>query len=324
LDIMHRFSKRLPWCAAILVSVVLPTRGQEDAGTTFRSDTRLVVLHASVVGKDGQLVTSLKPNAFHVFEGKVEQPIKKVTREDVPVSLGLVIDNSGSMRGKRKKVEAASLAMVKASNPQDEVTIVNFNDDAYQDVLFTNDIKRLEEGAARIDSKGGTAMRDAISATIDYMKSKAKHDKKVIVVVTDGDDNASSPAMTLERLVQKAHQGESNILIYSIGLLNEESKRDANRCKNALRALADASGGSATFPKELADVEKATLEVAREIRNQYIIEYNPVNQNFDGAFRNVKVVVNAAGRPTVRTRSGYYATPDKQANNTRRAQVSTR
>ena len=129
--------------------------------------------------------------------------------------------------------------------------------------------------------------------------------------------------MTLERLVQKAHQGESQILIYSIGLLNEESKRDANRCKNALRALADASGGSATFPKDVSDVEKATLQVAREIRNQYIIEYNPVNQNFDGAFRSVKVMVNAAGHPTVRTRSGYYATPDKPGKTTS-AQVSSR
>jgi VWFA-related protein len=212
------------------------------------------------------------------------------------------------MRDKRKKVEAAALAMVKASNSRDEVTIINFNDEAFQDVEFTGDTKKMEEGLTRIDSRGGTAMRDAISTTIDYLKEKGKHDKKVIVVITDGDDNASSQSMTLERLVQKAHQSE--VLLYMVGLLSEESKRDASRAKHALQILADASGGSASFPKELTDVEKVTLQIASEIRNQYIIEYNPVNQNFDGSFRPVRVAVNAAGKPTVRTRTGYYATPD--------------
>ena len=125
--------------------------------------------------------------------------------------------------------------MVKASNPQDEVTIVNFNDDAYQDVLFTNDIKKLQDGAARIDSKGGTAMRDAISGTIDYMKTKAKHDKKVIVVVTDGDDNASM--ISLENLVQAAQESET--IVYAIGLLSEEARREATRAKRALISLVE-------------------------------------------------------------------------------------
>jgi Ca-activated chloride channel family protein len=320
---MPLFSKPRPLIAlAALVPAVLflDLSAQEGGSKVFRADTRLVVLHASVVDKSGHMLTSLNREAFKVYEGKIEQPIKKVTREDVPVSLGLVIDNSGSMRDKRKKVEAAALAMVKASNSRDEVTIVNFNDEAFQDVEFTGDTKKMEEGLTRIDSRGGTAMRDAISTTIDYLKEKGKHDKKVIVVITDGDDNASSQSMTLERLVQKAHQSE--VLLYMVGLLSEESKRDAGRAKHALQILADASGGSASFPKELTDVEKVTLQIAGEIRNQYIIEYNPVNQNFDGSFRPVRVAVNAAGKPTVRTRTGYYATPDnpkksgQQATNT--------
>ncbi len=321
---MHLFSKALPLIAiTALTSYVYSDNlgAQEAAGTVFRSDTRLVVLHASVVDKGGHLLTDLKKDAFKVYEGKVEQPIKKITREDVPISLGLVIDNSGSMRDKRKKVEAAALAMVKASNPRDEVTIINFNDQAFQDVEFTGDVKKMEEGLARIDSRGGTAMRDAISTTIDYLKEKGKHDKKVLVVITDGDDNASTPSMTLERLVQKAHQSE--VLLYMVGLLSEESRRDANRAKHALQTLAEASGGSSSFPKELTDVEKVTLQIASEVRNQYIIEYSPVNQNFDGSFRSVRVAVNAPGRPSVRTRTGYYATPDLQQRKTA-AQVTAR
>jgi VWFA-related protein len=151
-------------------------------------------------------------------------------------------------------------------------------------------------------------MRDAISMTIDYMKAKSKHSKKVIVVVTDGDDNASSISMTLEKLVAKAHQSE--ILLYMVGLLAEENKRDARRAKHAMETLATASGGSAAFPKELADVEKVTLQVANEIRNQYIIAYNPLNQAFEGSFRPVRITVSASGSPKVRTRTGYYATPD--------------
>ena len=322
---MRLFSKTLP---LLMLAALFPTasnhglRAQDSPGATFRSDTRLVVLHASVVDKGGHLMTTLQKDAFKVFEGKIEQPIKKVTREDVPVSLGLVIDNSGSMRDKRKKVETAALDMVKASNPRDEVTIVNFNDEAFQDVEFTSDVKKMEEGLTRIDARGGTAMRDAISTTIDYLKEKGKHSKKVIVVITDGDDNASSTAMTLERLVQKAQKSE--VLLYMVGLLSEESKRDANRAKHALQVLADASGASASFPKEMTDVDKVTLGIAGEIRSQYIIEYNPLNQNFDGGFRPVRVAVNAPGKPAVRTRTGYYATPDAPAKGTKSAQVTSR
>src|SRR5829696_3140178 len=148
---------------AVLAISALHIQAQES-DTTFRADTRLVVLHASVVDKDGKLLTDLPRTAFKVFENNIEQPIKTFRREDVPVSLGLVIDNSGSMRNKRKRVEAAALSAVKASNPRDEVTVINFNDEPFQDVEFTSDIKKMEEGLTKIDSRGGTAMRDAVSA----------------------------------------------------------------------------------------------------------------------------------------------------------------
>jgi Ca-activated chloride channel homolog len=274
--------------------------------TVIRVDTRLVVLHATVVDKTGHLVTNLPENAFQVFENGAPQRIKLFKREDVPVSMGLVIDNSGSMREKRAKVEAAALDLVKDSNPQDEVFIVNFNDEAFLDKDFTNSIKELEEGLARIDSRGGTAMRDAIRMSLDHLKEKAKRDKKVLVVVTDGNDNSS--VMNLENLVKSAQ--DSGVLVYTVGLLDEEDRREAKVARRALLALAEATGGEVYFPKELAEVDRVAHQVAHDIRNQYTIAYSPENTALDGSFRQIRVTANGPNRPVVRTRTGYYATPD--------------
>jgi len=286
---------------------------QDDTGTVFRTDTRLVVLPTTVVDKTGHLVTTLPREAFTVLENGAPQQIKEFKREDVPVSMGLVIDNSGSMRDKRAKVEAAALALVKASNPDDEVFIVNFNDEAFLDNPhgkdFTNDVKEMEDALTRIDSRGGTAMRDAIRMSIDHVKEKAHKDKKVLVVVTDGNDNSS--VVGLEELVKSAQQSE--VLIYTVGLLSDEERREANRAKKALEALAEATGGETFFPKDVSEVERIAAQVAHDIRNQYTIAYSPSNQAMDGSFRQIKVTVKAAGNPTVRARSGYYATPDQGA-----------
>ena len=292
--------------AAFLIWAWTPALlAQPDSEVTFRADTRLVVLHASVVDKNGNLVTNLPRSAFTVYENGIQQEVKLFRREDVPVSMGLIIDNSGSMRDKRHKVESAALTLVEKSNPQDEVFIVNFNDEAYLDVDFTNDVKKMEEGLTRIDSRGGTAMRDALSMSIDHLLEHGKKDKKVLFVVTDGNDNTS--AITLEELVHKAHQSE--VLIYAVGLLNEEQRRERKRAKRALDALTKASGGMAYYPAELTEVEMITAKVAHEIRNQYVIAYSPANPKLDGSFRRIKVDVKAKGKPAVRTRSGYYATP---------------
>lgn len=278
-----------------------------DEGAVFRTDTRLVVLPVTVVDKNGHLVTTLPKTAFQVFENGVQQEIKVFKREDVPVSLGLIVDNSGSMRDKREKVKDASLALVKDSNPQDEVFVVNFNDEAFLDTKdFTSDIKEMQEALSKIDSRGGTAMRDAIRMSIDHLKEKAHKDKRVLVAVTDGNDNAS--LISLENLVKAAQQSE--VLIYTIGLLSEEEHREAKRAERALKALAQATGGEAYFPKDVNNVNRIAHQVARDVRNQYTIAYSPANQALDGTFRQIKVVANAPGRPTVRTRSGYYATAE--------------
>jgi VWFA-related protein len=277
----------------------------------FRSDTRIVVCHATVMDKTGHLVTNLPKDAFTVYENKVKQEIRSFKREDLPVSLGLVIDNSGSMRNKLERVKTAAVALVEASNRDDEVFVVNFNDAAYMDlppgVDFTNSIPDLRQALAKIDTRGGTAMRDAIQMSIDHLK-KAHRDKKVLVVITDGNDNSS--VIGLDALMRNAHQSE--ILIYGVGLLNEEEHKEAAKARRALNDLAEATGGKTFFPAETDEVGRIAQQVAHDIRNQYTIEYSPSNSAMDGTFRQIRITAKARGNPTVRTRSGYYATPDKK------------
>jgi VWFA-related protein len=284
-----------------------PPAPQDDV-PLYRSDARLVLLHASVVDKTGKLVTNIPQSAFKILEDGVEQQIRLFRREDVPVSMGIIVDNSGSMTSKRSRVAAAALEMVKQSNPEDEVFIVNFNDDTHFDQPLTNDVKKLQAALARMEARGGTAMRDALSKSITYVKKNGKKDKKVLVVITDGNDNSSD--VTLEQVLRQAH--DSEVLIYAIGLLNEEEAGEARSAKKALKSLVDASGGADYYPKSTSDVQEITPRVAHEIRNQYILGYTSSNQALDGTFRQIKVTVTGFGRPTVRTRNGYYATPTAQ------------
>ena len=242
---VSRLSRHLKARAAVslLVPIILfgqqtvkqPGNGETpDSGdAVFSTETRLVQLPVTVTDKSGRLVTTLPQSAFEVFENNALQTIKLFKREDVPVSLGLIIDNSGSMREKRTAVESAALALVRDSNKQDEVFVVNFNDEAYLDTDFTNDIALMEQGLTKIDSRGGTAMRDAIRMSIDHLKDKGKRDKKVILVVTDGNDNASN--VGLEALVRLAQQDD--VLIYAIGLLSEEEKREAGSRRSGRSAF---------------------------------------------------------------------------------------
>jgi Ca-activated chloride channel family protein len=291
--------------AGIALAQAPPAPQTQDDVPLYRTDARLVLLHASVVDKSGKLITNIPQSAFKIFEDGVEQPIRLFRREDVPVSMGIIVDNSGSMTTQRIRVAAAALDMVKQSNPDDEVFIVNFNDDAHFDQPLTNDVKKLQAALARMEARGGTAMRDALSKSINYVKKEGKKDKKVLVVITDGNDNSSD--ITLEQVLRQAQNSE--VLIYAIGLLNEEEAREAKSAKRALKSLVEASGGMDYYPKSTSDVQEITPRVAHEIRNQYILGYTSSNQVLDGTFRQIKVTVTGFGRPTVRTRNGYYATP---------------
>jgi Ca-activated chloride channel homolog len=283
----------------------------QDEPTVFRSDTRVVLCNTTVFDKNGHLVTDLPQEVFSITENGVAQRITSFRREDVPVSMGLIIDNSGSMRLKRAGVEAATLALVKDSNPEDEVFVVNFNDESFLDLPnrkdFTNDIREMEEALTRIDSRGGTAMRDAIRMSIDHLNEKAAREKKVLVVVTDGVDNES--LIKQDPLVKVAQQ--SGILIYAVGLLEDEDRSDASKAKRELTELAEATGGEVYFPREVSDVDRIAHLVAHDIRSQYTIQYTPTNAAMDGTYRQIKITVNSPNRLTARTRNGYYATPDQ-------------
>jgi Ca-activated chloride channel family protein len=266
----------------------------------FRSDTRLVVVHATVHNRRGELVSNLDRNRFTVYENGKRQQMTLFSHDDVPVSLGLLIDNSGSMRTLRSRVEAAALALARASNPRDEIFVLNFADTPHIDVPFTGDLHVLEAGIARIDSIGGTAMRDAVGEAETYLR-QASRDRKALVVITDGNDNAS--VASAAQVVREAEQHE--ILIFGIGLFRDEN--GAGKARDELDALTERTGGAAYYPADVEHVTEAALEIARQIRSQYTLAYVPANQTLDGSFRRIKVEVAGADRLTAKTREGYWA-----------------
>jgi len=283
-----------------------PDQGQNNQGVfVFKKDVDEVLLHASVIDDKQHIVTNLERNAFSVFEDGKPQNIISFHNEDIPVAMGIVIDNSGSMREKRAKVNQAALNLVRSSNPKDEVFIVNFNDEYYLDQDFTNDLLKLKEALDKIDSSGGTALYDAVVASADHLKRNARLEKKVLFVVTDGEDNASNE--TLEQAV-KMLQDENGPQVYAIGILGEEEH--PKRARKALDIIAGRTGGIAFFPKTLDEVDEISKTVAHDIRNQYSIGYKPTNPKATGGFRQIRVEAKAKGhgKLIVRTKSGYYAT----------------
>jgi VWFA-related protein len=277
----------------------------DDNGTfVIRKDVDEVLLHATVVDDRQRIVTNLDKNAFSVFEDGKPQTIISFHHEDIPVAMGIVIDNSGSMREKRNKVNQAALNLVRSSNPQDEVFVVNFNDEYYLDQDFTNDLLKLKEALEKIDAKGGTALYEAVVASADHLKRDAKLERKVLFVVTDGEDNASRE--TLEQAVKQL-QDENGPSVYAIGILGDEEH--PKRARRALEIIAQRTGGLAFFPKTLDEVDEISRQVAHDIRNQYTIGYKPTTPKSVGGFRTIRVEAKAKGhgKLSVRTKSGYYA-----------------
>lgn len=282
------------------------TRGK--GGYTLTRNVDEVVLSATVIDDHGRLVNGLTTDDFHVFEDGKPQTITALQEADVPVSIGLLIDNSGSMRTKRQAVNEAAIDMVRASNPQDETFVVNFADEAYIDQDFTSDINKLRDGLSHIDSKGGTALYDAVIASADYMAKNAKRAKEVLLIITDGEDNASGT--NLEETVRRIQDLQGPV-VYSIGLLFDDmggGGRESHRARRALQLLSDETGGLAFFPKNLGQVDQIAAEVARDIRNQYTISYHSSKPASLGGYRVVHVDAKAKGysKLTVRTRPGYF------------------
>ena len=277
----------------------------DEQGTfVIRKDVDEVMLHATVVDDKKHIITSLDRSAFTIFEDGKPQNIISFHHVDIPVAMGIVIDNSGSMREKRSKVNQAALNLVRSSNPKDEVFVVNFNDEQYLDQDFTNNLLKLKEALDKIDARGGTALYDAVVASADHLKQNGRLEKKVIFLVTDGEDNASSE--TLEQAVKQLQQ-ENGPSVYAIGILGDEEH--PKRAKKALEILAERTGGIAFFPKTLDEVDAISRTIASDIRNQYAIGYKPTTPKGAGGFRQVKVEAKAKGhnKLVVRTKSGYYA-----------------
>ena len=323
----------LLWCVGAPAQRSAPQRGQSAAAPRaaserrssvvrpkgvprFAVETKLVVLHAAVLDKQKHLVTDLRREHFKVLEDNVRQEIKDFKREDIPVSVGILVDNSGSMRDKRVRVNAAALTFVRTSNRNDEIFIVNFNDEAFLDKDFTSNLEELKEGLERIDSRGGTAYYDTIRMSLDHLTGRGRRTKRVLLVITDGEDNASR--LTLERLIKYIQQ--TDVVIYSVGLLGDDSARAARRARRAIEAVSEATGGPAFFPANVDEVEEITARIAHDIRNQYLLTYKPSNAAADGSYRSVKVKAHAPGkgRLFVRTRTGYYATAESNSSAARR------
>jgi Ca-activated chloride channel homolog len=277
---------------------------------TMHKTVENVTLPVTVVDDKKHLVTDLKPSNFIVYEDDQPQEIIDFRREDLPVSIGILVDNSGSMREKRQKVTVAVLNLIRASNPSDEAFIVNFNDEPYLDQEFTSDLNQMHEALDRLDARGGTALYDAVVASADHLSKAAKRDKKVLLVITDGEDNESRES--LEQAI-RAVQDENGPTIYTIGLLGADGKE--RRARHALEALSTQTGGVAFFPKTVDEVETISAAVARDIRNQYSITYKPRNPQSNGGFRHVKVVARASGyrELQVRTKNGYFAGTQRAA-----------
>jgi len=300
---------------ALCFLIVLPSlvRAQEASSPqdrqghefTIRVSVDQVVLHATVRNRRGTTVSGLGKENFHIYEDGVLQETKFFSHDDIPVEVGLIVDNSGSMRPKRSEVIAAALAFARSSNPQDQMFVVNFNEHVSfglpDSMPFTDQVAQLESALSRVKANGETALYDAVAAGLEHLK-KGNRDKRVLIVISDGADNASK----LTKAQMLALVGQSDAIIYTIGLFDEG---DPDQRFDVLKQLAKAAGGEAFLPDSVKDVVPICQRIAHDIRSQYTLAYTPANQKPDGTYRAIQVKADAPGRGrvSVRTRAGYYA-----------------
>jgi Ca-activated chloride channel family protein len=283
-----------------------PAPEHAPAGYAIQRDVNLVLLHVSVEDENGQFVPGLAAKNFRIFEDNVEQKIDVLRQEDAPVSIGLLVDNSGSMFDKRASVNDAAVTLVKNSNPEDEVFVAHFNENYFFDLNedFTKDIAEMRKALDHAQSGGATALFDAIVKSLDRLK-RGYSDKKVLLIVSDGEDNSSHG--TFQYTMEQAQK--SNDMIYAVGLLSQEKKDSAERDKQVLSALSQATGGAAFFPQGLQEVESICTQIAHDIRHQYTLAYYPTKPK-DGTYRALRVELippAGSGKLSVRTRTGYFA-----------------
>jgi len=284
---------------------------QSNGVYTMNVDVDEVVLPCAVIDEKGRPALDLSRNDFHVWEDGVPQPVTSFTHQDLPVSMGILIDSSGSMLDKRSAVNAAANKLLAEANPRDSAFVVNFNEKAYLDQGITVDRVALERGIGHFDARGATALYDAVAASADELSHHAKQPRQVLLIVTDGADNASRIALTdaIRRV-----QNLGGPVVYTIGLLYDDERNEAEKARNDLEALSAETGGIAYFPKSLGDVDEIASEVARDIRNQYIVGYHSSRSASLGGYRTVHVEASSPSHKhlTVRTRRGYLAKPGQR------------
>jgi Ca-activated chloride channel homolog len=283
--------------------VAQPTTSDDQGGMfVFKKQVEEVVLHATVYDQERHIVTGLDRSAFSVVEEGKPQTITSFRREDVPVAIGIVVDNSGSMRDKRQEVNQALLNLVRASNQQDQVFVVNFSQNYYLDQDFTSNVNLLQAALHQVSAQGSTALYDAIVASAVHLNHNPVLEKKVLLVITDGQDNMSQE--TLQEATRQLRQ-PNGPTVYAIGLLGSGLRESGRK---ALEQLAAGTGGVAFFPDSLDQVDSITRNIARDIRSQYMIAYKPRRQNAQPNYQSVQVEAHAPGYGPliVRTRRGYY------------------
>jgi len=274
--------------------------GEDQGRFVFKKDVQEVVLHATVVDEAGRLVTYLDRSAFSIYQNGMPETITSFRREDVPVAIGIVVDNSGSMRDKREKVSQAVLNLIRASNPDDEIFVVNFGQNPYLDQDFTSDVRLLQAALHQASTRGSTALYDAVVASAAHLRNNTRFNKKVLLVITDGQDNMSRE--TLQEAMRQLQQNKGATL-YAIGLTDQRFTRTA---REALQNLATTTGGVAFFPQSLDEVNDITRSVAHDIRSQYTLTYKPEGAKTGYQAIRVEAKSNGHARFTVRTRNGYY------------------
>lgn len=290
--------------------VAIVAQGQEPQPFSISVNVDLVVLNVTVRDRNGLFVSDLLEPAFEVYEDGVRQTIRNFQHEDVPVTVGLVVDHSSSMWQKLTEVVAAARIFVQSSRPEDQMFVVNFNEKVRLGlpaaIAFTNRVEDLERAISSMPTVGMTALYDAVFRARVQLQAGSK-EKKVLVVISDGGDNASTHSQV--ELLKMAER--SSVVVYTIGIFDDD---DPDRNPAVLQRLAGVTGGEAFFPRQLSEVMAICERIARDIRNQYTIGYVPSKAARPGVFRTVRVTAHAAGksRLSVRTRSGYVAGEPEQ------------
>jgi len=283
-----------------------------EANKTIKVDVELVTVNATVTDAQNRVITGLDKQNFRIWEDKLEQKIEYFSAEDVPVSIGLIFDVSGSMKEKINTSREAAVTFLKTGNPQDEYFLETFSNRPQVAEDFTSDISKLQNKIVFQNANGMTAMYDAVYASLEKLK-EGTNPKKALLLITDGEDNRSRYTFANVRDFVK----EQDVQIYAIGIVGDyNSQLGSGRTGRALlEELADLTGGHAFFPDSVYDLEDICTKIAVELKNQYVIGYKSTNDNKDGKWRKIRVQVDGpkgVGHLNVKSKSGYYAAAASQ------------